>query len=429
MLLAMVYVMARLDWQLALVALLVAPALFISSRRYKDRMRPEYDSVREKESGALGVVQEVLTSLRVVKAFGREEQEQNRFVRRSADSMRARIRLALAEGSFGLRVNLLAAIGTAIVLFVGTRSVQSGSLTVGGLLVIMAYLLQLYTPMKTMSQLIAAVQSALAGLRRSFQLMDELPDVEDRPGARPLSRAHGAFDFENVTFSYDGRNPVIQNLTFKIREGTRLGIAGRTGAGKTTLINLLVRFYDIDQGRILIDGTDIRDYKVSDLRNQFAIVLQEPVLFSTTIAENIAYARPECSQEEIEAAARAANAHNFITALPSGYDSLVGERGMRLSGGERQRIALARAFLKDAPLLILDEPTSSVDVKTESEIMDAMERLMLGRTTLMIAHRLSTLDYCDAKIELDHGRIIRSSGLPDDGLIALHDAESTTLEG
>lgn len=427
-LLAMVYVMARLDWQLSLVALVVAPALFWASRRYKLRMRSDYDKVRDLESGAMGVVQEVLTSLRVVKAFGREENEQNRFVRSSADGMRARIRLALAEGAFGLKVNLLTAIGTATVLFMGVRSIQSGRLTVGGLLVIMAYLLQLYSPMQALSQLIATVQSALAGLRRSFELMDRLPDVEDKPGAKSLGRSRGEIEFENVSFTYDGHNDVIHGLTFKIEEGARLGIAGRTGAGKTTLINLLVRFYDPQSGRIMLDGTDIRDVKVSDLRNQFAIVLQEPVLFSTTIAENIVYARPESLQKDIEIAAKAANAHGFITSLPDGYDTMVGERGMRLSGGERQRIALARAFLKDAPVLILDEPTSSVDVKTESEIMQAMERLMLGRTTLMIAHRLSTLDYCDARLELDHGRVIQSWGLDTERSIALDNADSATLD-
>jgi ATP-binding cassette, subfamily B, bacterial len=213
--------------------------------------------------------------------------------------------------------------------------------------------------------------------------------------------------FQNVSFAYYGENnPVLQNLSFKVGPGTRVGIAGETGAGKTTLVSLLTRFYDPTCGRITLDGVDLRDHRIADLRKQFAIVLQEPVLFSTSIAENIAYANPDADFEEVVEAARAANAHGFITRLPEGYDTQVGERGMRLSGGERQRISLARAFLKDAPILILDEPTSSVDMKTEAVIMEAMTRLMHGRTTFMIAHRLSTLANCDVRLQIEGGRVI-----------------------
>jgi ATP-binding cassette subfamily B protein len=405
---AMIYVTAVLSWQLALVALVVCPLLFKLSRLYNARVRSRYAHLKNLESGAMGVVQEVLTSLRVVKAFGREDSERIRFAKHSADGVRVRTRLSFAEGFFGLLVNLITAAGAASVLYLGVRFVQSGTLTKGQLLVVIAYLSQLYSPLQTISSKVAALQSSFASAQRAFELLDEAPEVVNRPGARSLDRASGTIEFRNVSFSYDEVHEVLHDLSFVITSGTRLGIAGRTGAGKTTLVSLLPRFYDPTEGEILLDGVNLREYSVADLRDQFAIVLQEPILFSSTIAENIAYAMVGASLDQIIEAAHAANAHDFITALPDGYNTLVGERGMRLSGGERQRISLARAFLKDAPILILDEPTSSVDIKTESSIMEAMDRLMLGRTTFMIAHRLGTLDYCESVIELEEGRIVGS---------------------
>src|SRR6266498_3356493 len=387
----MIYVTARIDWQLALVALGVSPILFLVSQTYRRRLRKHSREVKKLESSALSVVQEVLAAIRVVKAFGQEEREQERFVRRSSEGMRARIRLALVEGGFGLLVGVTTALGTSAVLVIGIRHVQLGALTLGELLLVMSYLSQLYAPLKTMSKKAASLQSHLAGAERAFALLDEAPDVVEWPRARPLARAAGAVAFRNVSFA--------------IPAGTRVGIAGTTGAGKTTLVSLLTRFYDPTTGQILLDGVELHDYKLADLRNQFAIVLQEPILFSTSIAENIAYARPGASDREIVVAAQAAGAHEFITRLPRGYETLVGERGMRLSGGERQRIALARAFLKDAPMLILDEPTSSVDMRTEAAIMEAMERLMRGRTAFMIAHRLSTLTDCDMLLKIENGRL------------------------
>jgi ATP-binding cassette subfamily B protein len=235
--------------------------------------------------------------------------------------------------------------------------------------------------------------------------LDEVPDVAERPHALALKRAIGSIEFRGVSFAYDPAHPVLRDVSLRVAPGARVGIAGTSGAGKTTLVNLTTRFYDPTEGQILIDGTDLRDYKLADLRNQFGIVLQEPVLFSTSIAENIAYARPGASDEEILAAAMAADAHTFIAALPEGYATQVGERGVRLSGGQRQRISLARAFLKDAPILVLDEPTSSVDVVTEAAIMEAMERLMRQRTTLIIAHRFSTLQHCDTVLVVQDGRL------------------------
>jgi ATP-binding cassette, subfamily B, bacterial len=270
---------------------------------------------------------------------------------------------------------------------------------------VMSYLAQLYAPLQTISRGAATLQSSLASAERAFLLLDEAPDVVERQNARAVSRVSGSVAFHNVSFTYDNGPPVLREVSFEIRPGTHLGIIGMTGAGKTTLVSLLNRFYDPTVGQILLDGVDLRDYKLADLRNQFAIVLQEPVLFSTSIAENIAYARPDASMEEIIEAAQAANAHQFIVNLPNGYDTLVGERGMRVSGGERQRVSLARAFLKDAPILILDEPTSSVDRQTETVIIEAMERLMHGRTTFIITHRLSALKYCDELLRIENGRL------------------------
>ncbi len=415
-LVSMIYVITQIDWQLALVALAISPVLFLVTRAYRHRLRRHWGDAKKLESSALSVVQEVLATIRVVKAFGKEDQEQERFLRQSVQGLQSRIRLTFVAGSFGLLVGLIIALGTAAVLFIGILHIQSGRLTLGELLLVMSYLSQLYAPLQTISKKALDLQASLASAERAFALLDEAADAADRPTARPLSRALGAVTFRNVCFAYNKDQPVLHDISFEISPGTHLGIVGTTGAGKTTLVSLLVRFYDPTTGQILLDGVDLRDYKLADLRDQFAIVLQEPVLFSSSIAENIAYARPGASYHDIVAAAKAANAHEFIVSLPQGYETQVGERGIRLSGGERQRISLARAFLKDAPLLILDEPTSSVDTKTETAVMEAMERLIPGRTTFMIAHRPGTLANCDALLQVEQGRLIanRETGLASD---------------
>ncbi|HKZ78300.1 MAG TPA: ABC transporter ATP-binding protein [Pyrinomonadaceae bacterium] len=405
-LVSMLYIIFRLDWQLALVALAVSPVLFTVARIYRRQLRHQSRQVKKLESAALSVVQEVLTALRVVKAFGQEDREQERFVFRSDEGVRARISLSLTEGGLSLLLGLTTAIGTAAVLFIGVRNAQAGALTLGELLLVMGYISQLYSPLKTISRKIASLQSHLASAERVFALLDEATDVFEKPDAQSIPRARGTVELRNVSFSYDGAQSVLADISFNVPAGTRVGIAGKTGAGKTTLVSLLTRFYDPTTGQIFLDGVDLRNYKLTDLRNQFSIVLQEPVLFSTSIAENIAYARPDAGKKKIIKAAKAANAHEFIVGLPDGYDTLVGERGMRFSGGERQRIALARAFLKNAPILILDEPTSSVDMATETGIMEAMERLIHGRTTFMIAHRLSTLENCDVLLVLEDGQLV-----------------------
>lgn len=417
-LVGMLYVAAQINLQLALVAITVAPILALISWFYSQRLRSRWFEVHELDASAFSVAQETLAALRVVKAFGQEDREARRYADHSGKSLRGNVRVTFTEGVFGLLVGLTTAAGTAAVLFIGVRLVLSGALSLGDLLLVIGYLAQLYGPLNTLSNSKAALQSSLASAERAFSILDEAPDVIERPNARPLARASGAVAFRDVSFAYDEDRPVLHNVSFEIDSGTRLGISGTTGAGKTTLISLLTRFYDPTDGQILLDGLDLRGYKLADLRNQFAIVLQEPVLFSTSIAENIAYARPGAKQEEIVEAAKAANAHEFIVSLSDAYETEVGERGMSLSGGERQRIALARAFLKDAPILILDEPTSSVDTKTEAAIMEAMERLMRGRTTLMIAHRLSTLADCDARLEIEDGRVVRfEQGIPGNDLL------------
>ena len=402
-LLGMLYVTARIDRRMALVALVISPLLFLIARTYRPGLRRGSHAVKALEHSAFAVLQEVLGALRVVKSFGREEDETGRFVRRSVQGISARLRLALAEGKFNLLVALTTSAGTATVLFVGLRRVQSNAITLGELLLVMSYLAQLYEPLKTLSKKSAALQSHLAGAERSFALLDRVPEVAETRNPRPLARAAGAVSFHGVSFAYAPDRPALREVSFRIEPQSVVGVVGATGAGKTTLVSLLMRFYDPTGGRILLDGMDIREFALSDLRRQFALVQQEPVLFSTSIAENIAYARPDAGEEEIRAAAQAANAHRFIRDLPEGYQTLVGERGMNLSGGERQRISLARAFLKDAPILVLDEATSAVDTGTEAAILEALESLMRGRTTMIITHRMSALKYCDEVLTIDHG--------------------------
>lgn len=405
-LVAMIVVMARIDGSLALVAMTVAPVLYFVSQAYSRRLKLRWREAKDLESATLSVVQEVLSSVRVVKAFAQEDREQERYVTHARRNLKEQIRLSLVGGSFGLIVGVCIAAGTAAVLFMGARQVQAGRISLGDLILVMSYLALLYTPLQTVSKSAASLQGSLVSAERVFELLDQAPEVLERANARPISRARGQVAFENVSFAYNPERPALSGISFEVSPGSRVGIAGTTGAGKSTLVSLLLRLYDPSAGRILLDGADLRDLRLRDVRNQFAIVLQDTLLFSSSIAENIAYARPDATEAEVIAAAQAANAHEFITRLAQGYRTEVGERGVQLSGGERQRISLARAFLKDAPILILDEPTSSVDVKTEAIIMEAMKRLMQGRTTFMIAHRLSTLDDCDVRLQLERGKLV-----------------------
>ena len=412
-LIGMVYVTAQIDAILALVALSIAPILFSFSYYCSHIVRRRTAEIRALDSSAMSVIQEVLGSIRVIKAFGQETREHGRFVRRSTLRMSGQVNLAVRQAFFNVLIGLTIAAGTAVSLYVGVRHVQAGVLTVGSLLVVMAYIAQIYQPLQVLSTKITDIQGWMASLERTFRLLDEAPEIAESADALQLTRAQGNFEFRNVFFCYDESGRGVQNINLRILCGTRVGIVGATGAGKTTLLNLLMRFYDPTAGQILLDGRDLRDYRVADLRRQFAVVLQEPVLLAASIAENIAYGKPNAANEEIVAAAQAASAHDFISHLPEGYETETGEGGARLSGGERQRISLARAFLRNSPILILDEPTSSVDVKTEASIIEATEKLIAGRTTFMIAHRLSTLRSCDLILVLDEGRLaeVRDGGL------------------
>jgi ATP-binding cassette subfamily B protein len=407
---AMLVTMANINLQIALVALVVVPVLLVLIKHYRNPLREGWRNQKKLDSAAVSIINEVFSSLRVVKAFTQEQREQERYTHNASKSLSAKLGITLLQGSFSLATGITTAIGTGVVLYLGVNMIQAGKMSIGDLLVVMTYLGMLYSPLTTIGNKLAGMQNAFASAERAFDFLDEQVDVPERDKPLPLARSKGAFRLDNVSFEYEPGYPVLQDIFLDIPAGSRVGIAGKTGAGKSTLMSLLMRFYDPTAGRILLDGTDLRDYRLADLRSQFGIVLQEPVLFSNSIADNIAYGRPDADEDAIIAAARAANASDFIEALPNGYDTLVGERGMRLSGGERQRIALARAFLRDAPVLLLDEPTSSVDVKTEALIMEAMERLMQDRTTFMIAHRLSTLDKCDVLLEIRGGRIVHVSG-------------------
>jgi ATP-binding cassette, subfamily B, bacterial len=407
----LLYVTARLDLQLAFVALSISPFLLLFSIIYRRLLRHEWRQLKAVESSVMSIAYEVLAALRVVKAFAREEHEHERFSGRSMDGVQAQLRVASLQRQLSFCVVLTTALGEALVLVIGMQHIRLGLLSLGELLVVMAYLRRLYDPIRNSTQKVASLQSSLASAERIFALVDEEPGVVERPGARPISRASGRIAFRDVSFGYAKDRPVLQAASFDIAPGSRVLIRGASGTGKTTLISLLTRFYDPTSGRILLDGVDLRDYRITDLRNQFAILPQEPVLFSTSIADNIAYADPDATREQIVKAAEAADAHDFIARLPDGYDTQVGDRGMSLSGGERQRVALARAFLKDAPILILDEPTSSVDLQSEIAILAAMERLMKGRTTFVIAHRLHGVKELDLLIEVEDGRIaVRNSG-------------------
>jgi ATP-binding cassette, subfamily B, bacterial len=404
----MITVTAKMDRGLALVALLITPILFLLSLGCSRVVRKRSQTIKGLDSSAMSVIQEVIGSIRAIKAFGQEGREHARFVRRSGERMSHQVQLAQQQAVFNVLIGLTIAGGTAATLYIGVHHVRAGALSVGSLLMIMAYVGQVYQPLQTLTTKATELQAWLASLDRAFMLLDEEPEISEEKGALALVRAKGEFKFRDVSFTYPASHQGLEQISFHVPSGMRVGIVGATGAGKTTLLNLLMRFYDPSAGAVLLDGIDIRKYRIADLRRQFGVVLQEPVLFAASVAENIAYGRPDASDADIVEAAKAAASHEFISELPHGYETRVGERGSRLSGGERQRISLARAFLRDSPILILDEPTSSVDVHTEAAIMEATERLMAGRTTFMIAHRLHTLKSCDLILVLDRGKLVEA---------------------
>ena len=402
----MFYVSYRIDSTLALLSLSVVPIIYASLGYYARRVEPRLVNARRLEGQSLSIVHEAISMLRVIVTFGRETYMYGRFREQGERAVNARVGVTVRQTVFSLVVNTTTAAGSALVIGVGAWHVLQGTLTVGELLVLLGYIAAIYKPLEQLSGTISSLQEQFVGLRSVFRLLGTEPEVRDPDVPVELGRASGRFSFEGVSFAYPSREGTISEVSFAVDPGSRVAVVGPTGAGKTTLVWLLARFYDPAAGSILLDGIDLRRMRLDDLRRQLSIVLQEPLLFTGTISDNIRYGRLTASDDEVVAAARAANADDFIRRLPSGYKSVLGERGARLSGGERQRLSIARAFLKDAPILILDEPTSSIDSKTESIILDALESLSDGRTTMTIAHRLSTISRSDRILVMDHGHLV-----------------------
>jgi ATP-binding cassette subfamily B protein len=409
----MAALMLGLDPGLALLALAVAPFMAGSSFLLRGPLRAAARARREIEARIQSHVQRVLGGVQVVQSFTHEDREWHHFRQLTEEAIRAQRRSLVRNNLSGLTSGLIATVGTGLVLWVGARHVLAGSLTLGGLLLFLAYLASLQAQLKALTSLHATLQEVGAGAERVLEVLGEKPEVADRPGAHPLPPVRGHVRLEGVTFGYEPGRPVLCGVCLEALPGQTVALVGHTGAGKTTLVSLLPRFFDPWEGRVLIDGRDVRDVQLHSLRAQVGVVLQEAFLFPFTLAENIAYGRPGASRAEIEAAARAANLHDFIARLPEGYDTVIGERGATLSGGERQRLSIARALLKDAPILILDEPTSAVDALTEQLLLEALGRLMQGRTTFLIAHRLSTVRGADRILVLRDGAIVEAGTHPE----------------
>jgi len=405
-LVAMLVIMLRFDWLLTLLALLVAPALALTIKFYNKRISAVSVEYHDRESKVSAIIQESLSSIRTIQAFAREEDEIRRFEVGAGQSVDANVRMTRTQLMSSFWVGMITAAGTVAMVWIGGQRVLEGRLSVGELLVFIAYVGMLYGPMSTLSGIAASVQSALVPFRRVAEILNTNPVIRDQPNARPLERCAGVVRFDHVTFGYDAAKPVLRDIDFEARPGEMIALVGASGVGKTTMLSLLLRFYDPQQGRVLVDGQDVREFQYRSLRRQVAIVPQEPVLFSTTVAENIAYGRPEATRAEIEQAARDAEADAFIRALPEGYDTTLGERGATLSGGQRQRLAIARAFLKNSPILILDEPTAALDAETEAAVLRALERLRQARVLFVVAHRLSTVRNADVLFVLHEGRIV-----------------------
>ncbi len=419
---SMFVVMWQLDWMLTLAALAVLPLLIETLRRYSGPIVDRGYERQESEARMFEVVEQTLSAIPVVHAFTAEDRADRQFQASTAAALRALLSVTTVKLKYDVFVGLATALGTAAILYIGARHVLEGSLSVGDVLVFLSYLGSLYSPLESVMHVSSTLQEAAGSARRVVSVLEAEREVTDRPGAPALPRLRGAVTLERVSFGYEPARPVLREVSLEVRPGETLAIVGPTGAGKSTLVSLVPRFIDPWRGRVLVDGRDVREVQVKSLREQVALVLQESFLFPLSLAENIAYGRPGATRGQIEAAARVANAHDFITQLPEGYDTVVGERGATLSGGERQRIAIARALLKDAPILILDEPTSALDAETEGQLMEALTRLMAGRTTLLVAHRLSTIRRAGRIVVLQAGRVIEVGSpaelLARDGLYA-----------
>lgn len=406
-------VMIRIDWQLALLSLAVVPAIVVAIYFFAHRIRRHSTSIQEQESALLAQAQEGLSAVRMVHAFGREEWEVRQFHLQARQSLNANLRLTLTNVNSALVISTLMAMGTAAMYYLGTLHVLAGTLTLGSLIMFSAYLFMLYQPLESLTYTAWAMEGATAGAKRCFEVLDRQDDVVDAPNAEAITKTAGAIGFREVSFGYAPGQPVLHEIDLSIAPNQIVALVGGTGAGKSTLLSLVPRFYDPNEGRVTLDDRDLRQITKKSLRDKIAIVLQDTLLFSTTIRENIAYGRPDATEDEIREAAHRAQADEFITRLPAGYDSPVGERGGHLSVGQRQRIGIARAFLKNAPILLLDEPTSALDPTTEAAIMETIKDLMHGRTTLIVTHRLATIHGVDRIVVLEHGRVVEQGSGPD----------------
>jgi ATP-binding cassette subfamily B protein len=405
-LVGMVGVMFYLNWRFTLIALSVAPVLFAVVYTYTRRIKSASREVRKKEGEIVSVIQEVLSSIRVVKAFAREDYEQRRLEEESLEGVEIALRARSLKAKLSPLVEIIVAVGTSLVLWFGGRMVLDGSLSPGSLMVFILYLGKMYKPMQELSKMTDAYSKAAVGYERIREVLETEGEVKDLPGARVAPKLKGEIEFENVDFNYQAEREILKNVSFKIEPGQVAALVGPTGAGKTTIISLIPRFYDPSSGIVKIDGSDVRRFKQKSIRQQISFVLQETLLFHGPIWNNIAYGKPEATRSEILHAAELANAHEFIEKMPEGYSTILGERGVTLSGGQRQRIAIARAIIRNTPILILDEPTSGLDAASEKLVFEALDRLLQGKTSIVIAHRLSTIRRADIIFVVKDGEII-----------------------
>jgi len=404
----MVGVMLYLNWRFTLIALSIAPVLFAVVYSYTRRIKKASREVRKKEGEMVSVMQEVLSSIRVVKAFAREEYEERRLEEESLESVEIAMRARSLKAKLSPLVGLIVSVGTAMVLWFGARMALYGSLSAGSLVVFIMYLGKMYKPMQELSKMTDTYSKASIGYERIQEVLDTDGEIKDLPGARRAPRFKGKIEFDHVNFGYEADRLVLRDVDFKIEPGQVAALVGPTGAGKSTIISLIPRFYDPTSGVVKIDGQDIRRYQQKSLRQQMSFVLQETLLFHGTIWYNIAYGKPEATRREILRAAEMANAQEFIDKLPEGYNTMVGERGVTLSGGQRQRIAIARAIIRNTPILILDEPSSGLDAASEKLVFEALDRLMEGRTSIVVAHRLSTIRRANVIFVVKDGTIVES---------------------
>jgi ATP-binding cassette subfamily B protein/subfamily B ATP-binding cassette protein MsbA len=402
----MILVLVPIDAVLTGIALTVVPALFVLIALFNRKITEVATEVRERESIVYSLVQWAMNSIKVVQAFTKEEEEHRRFMGASRASLKATLRLYGWQTFYSALVNGVIAAGTAIVIYAGASAVLGGRLSLGQLIVFISYLAQLYAPVNQITQSWGLIAGARVGARRCFEVLDVETDLRDGQRVFPPSGAEGAIEWRQVSFRYRAETPVLRRIDLRIGRGTKVALVGPTGAGKSTLLGLLPRFFDPDDGRLLIDGIDAREYRLASLRRQISMVLQPPLVFPLSIKDNIAYGRPGADDEEIERAARLARIHEMIIRLPQGYDTVIGDGAGTMSEGEKQRLTIARAILRDAPILILDEPTSALDVETEALVMEGIRRLTEGRTTFIIAHRLSTVRDADLILVLRDGTIV-----------------------